>query len=124
MSHPPVVAYFSMEIAFENEVPNYAGGLGVLAADTLLAAADMGEPVVGISLLYHVDEDPIRGFDARRFFSLRPERISVEIEGRAVQLAIWEHEIVLKNAFCVKASFLHRLDVVHQFCHGLDLEQE
>lgn len=106
MSHPPVVAYFSMEIAFENEVPNYAGGLGVLAADTLLAAADMGEPVVGISLLYHVDEDPIRGFDARRFFSLRPERISVEIEGRAVQLAIWEHLFVGATGGTVPAYFL------------------
>ena len=31
----PCVAYFSMEIALRNEIPTYAGGLGVLAGDTL-----------------------------------------------------------------------------------------
>lgn len=48
----PVVAYFSMEIGLENGIPTYAGGLGVLAGDTLRAAADSGAPVVGVSLLY------------------------------------------------------------------------
>ena len=34
------VAYFSMEIALENAMPSYSGGLGVLAGDTVRAAAD------------------------------------------------------------------------------------
>jgi len=34
------VAYFSMEIALADSMPTYSGGLGVLAGDTLLAAAD------------------------------------------------------------------------------------
>ena len=106
MNHPPVVAYFSMEIAFENEVPNYAGGLGVLAADTLFAAADMGEPLVAVSLLYHVDEDPARGFDAGRFMTLRPERVSVAVEGRTVQLAIWEHQFVGATGGAIPGYFL------------------
>ena len=35
----PRVAYFSMEIALRSEIPTYAGGLGVLAGDTLRSAA-------------------------------------------------------------------------------------
>ena len=45
------VAYFSMEIALENEIPTYSGGLGVLAGDTLRSAADLELPVVAVTLL-------------------------------------------------------------------------
>ena len=47
------VGYFSMEIAIDDEVPSFSGGLGVLAGDFLRAAADLGLPVVGVTLLYH-----------------------------------------------------------------------
>lgn len=40
-THEPRVAYFSMEIALRNEIPTYAGGLGVLAGDTVRSAADL-----------------------------------------------------------------------------------
>ena len=46
----PRIAYFSMEIALRNEVPTYAGGLGILAGDMLRSAADLGLPLVAISL--------------------------------------------------------------------------
>ena len=46
------VAYFSMEIALENSMPSYSGGLGVLAGDTIRAAADIRLPMVAVSLLY------------------------------------------------------------------------
>src|SRR6202521_1164045 len=53
-THPPkrFVAYFSMEIALENQIPTYSGGLGVLAGDTIRAAADIRLPMVAVSLLY------------------------------------------------------------------------
>ena len=47
-----LVAYFSMEIALSSELPTYAGGLGVLAGDTLRAAADLDVAMVGITLLH------------------------------------------------------------------------
>ena len=47
-----LIAYFSMEIALASEIPTYSGGLGVLAGDTLRSAADMGLPMVGMTLLY------------------------------------------------------------------------
>src|SRR6516162_7408981 len=58
-----VVAYFSMEIAIDPSMPTYSGGLGMLAGDTLRSAADLGVPVVGVTLLHrkgyfeqHLDE--------------------------------------------------------------------
>ena len=46
------IAYFSMEIALESSIPTYSGGLGVLAGDTIRAAADMKLPVVAVTLLH------------------------------------------------------------------------
>ena len=46
------VAYFSMEIALEPDLPTYSGGLGVLAGDTLLSAADLRLCVSAVSLVH------------------------------------------------------------------------
>jgi starch phosphorylase len=47
-----IVAYFSMEIAISPVMPTYSGGLGVLAGDTLRAAADMGLRLVAVTLAH------------------------------------------------------------------------
>src|ERR1700720_4657139 len=47
------VAYFCMEVAVDPSAPTYSGGLGVLAGDTLHSAADLGFPMVAVTLLYH-----------------------------------------------------------------------
>ncbi|MFP5020137.1 alpha-glucan family phosphorylase [Pseudonocardia phyllosphaerae] len=49
---PDAVAYFSMEFGVSEVLPNYSGGLGVLAGDHLKAASDLGVPLVGVGLLY------------------------------------------------------------------------
>ena len=46
------VAYFSMEVALSPAMPTYSGGLGILAGDTLRSAADLGVPMVAVSLLH------------------------------------------------------------------------
>ena len=51
-SNSSQVAYFSMEMALDPSVPTYSGGLGVLAGDTLRAAADLGMSMVGVSLVH------------------------------------------------------------------------
>lgn len=48
----PPAAYFSMEIAIDPALPTYSGGLGVLAGDTIRAAADLGLPMVAVTLLH------------------------------------------------------------------------
>jgi len=49
---PASVAYFSPEFGVAAALPQYSGGLGVLAGDHLKAASDLGVPVVGVGLLY------------------------------------------------------------------------
>lgn len=46
------VAYFCSEYALHESMPQYAGGLGVLAGDHLKSASDLGVPLVGIGRLY------------------------------------------------------------------------
>lgn len=46
------IAYFSLEFGIDSNIPTYAGGLGILAADTLLQAADDNLHVVGIGMMY------------------------------------------------------------------------
>jgi starch phosphorylase len=47
-----LVAYFSAEFGVDETLPVYSGGLGVLAADHLKSASDLGVPLVGVGLLY------------------------------------------------------------------------
>src|SRR5437660_11228296 len=47
-----LTAYFSPEFGVSEDLPQYSGGLGVLAGDHLKGAADMGLPLVGVGLFY------------------------------------------------------------------------
>jgi starch phosphorylase len=49
---PDTIAYFSPEFGITHVLPQYSGGLGILAGDHLKAASDLGVPVVGVGLLY------------------------------------------------------------------------
>jgi glycogen phosphorylase len=49
---PRSIAYFSPEFGITEVLPQYSGGLGILAGDHLKAASDLGVPIVGIGLLY------------------------------------------------------------------------
>src|SRR5262245_22664105 len=97
------IAYFSMEIALESHIPTYSGGLGVLAGDTLRSAADLGLPMVAVTLLYRKGyfdqrldgygrqhEDPVAWSPSQWLESL-PASCEVEIEGRPVRLQAWRY---------------------------------
>lgn len=49
---PRAVAYFSPEFGITAALPQYSGGLGILAGDHLKAASDLGLPLIGVGLLY------------------------------------------------------------------------
>ncbi|MGW9114243.1 alpha-glucan family phosphorylase [Microbacterium sp. NPDC055683] len=49
---PRAIAYFSPEFGITAVLPQYSGGLGILAGDHLKAASDLGAPIVGVGLLY------------------------------------------------------------------------
>ncbi len=46
------IAYFSPEFGITAALPQYSGGLGILAGDHLKAASDLGVPLIGVGLLY------------------------------------------------------------------------
>ncbi len=99
--HEPRVAYFSMEIALRNEIPTYAGGLGVLAGDTLRSAADLELPMVGVSLVSHAgyfrqeinaqgrQTEHAANWEIRRWTHPLDAKIAVQIEGRTVWIGAW-----------------------------------
>ncbi len=90
-----------MEIALEPALPTYAGGLGILAGDTLRALADLDVNAVGVTLLhrqgYFRQRLDARGRQVAEAVSWRPEdfleclpeRVQVEVGGRLVHLAAW-----------------------------------
>jgi starch phosphorylase len=49
---PASIAYFSPEFGITEVLPQYSGGLGILAGDHLKSASDLGVPVVGVGLFY------------------------------------------------------------------------
>ncbi|GAA1338217.1 alpha-glucan family phosphorylase [Arthrobacter roseus] len=49
---PESIAYFSPEYGISAVLPQYSGGLGILAGDHLKAASDLGVPIIGVGLLY------------------------------------------------------------------------
>ena len=49
---PKAIGYFSPEFGIAAALPQYSGGLGILAGDHLKAASDLGVPILGVGLLY------------------------------------------------------------------------
>lgn len=49
---PEAIGYFSAEFGISHVLPQYSGGLGILAGDHLKAASDLGVPIIGVGLFY------------------------------------------------------------------------
>ena len=114
----PAIAYFSMEVGLDPAMPTYAGGLGVLAGDTLRAAADLGVPMVGVTLIHrkgyfhqHLDamgnqtESPAV-WSPEKFLEQLPIRVVVQIEGRAVVVGVWRSLLRGVSGHVVPVYFL------------------
>src|SRR5574340_82526 len=99
--HEPRIAYFALPISLRNEIPTYAGGLGILAGDTMRSAAALGPPMVAVSLLSHAgcfrQEIDAQGrqmehaatWDIRRWAQPLDAKIAVQIDGRTVWIGAW-----------------------------------
>src|ERR1700710_360607 len=74
---PRAVAYFSAEFGITEVLPQYSGGLGILAGDHLKAASDLGAPIIGVGLLYragYFSQSLSReGWQQERYPSLDPQ---------------------------------------------------
>ena len=100
----PRIAYFTMEIALEDAIPTYSGGLGVLAGDMMRSAADLGVPMVAVTLASRagyfrqeiVDgaqrEQP-EAWDPARHAQRLAAKVLVRIAGREVWVGAWHYEV-------------------------------
>lgn len=97
------IAYFSMEIALRPEMHTYSGGLGVLAGDTAKSCADLGLPIVFITLVcrqgYLRQEIDPAGRQVEHADPWNPSefavplraKVAVLLEGREVWVRPWLH---------------------------------
>lgn len=95
------IAYFSMELALRNEIHTYAGGLGVLAGDTVRSCADLKIPVVFVTLVSHMgylrQEIDDQGRQIDQADPWKPSdwatpleaMIAIQLEGRSVWIRPW-----------------------------------
>jgi starch phosphorylase len=94
-----------MEIGLEDQMPTYSGGLGVLAGDTLKAGADLGAPMLAVSLLFrqgyfrqHLSETGIQtesvvDWDPAQFLEQLDVTVRVQLEGRFVAVGAWLYRV-------------------------------
>ncbi len=106
------IAYFSAEFGLTECIPNYAGGLGILAGDHLKSASDLGLPLTGMGLLYqggyfrqYLNADgwqqetyPINDFHSLPLEPVKsdsgePLVIDVDFPGRKVFAQIWKVQV-------------------------------
>jgi starch phosphorylase len=101
------VGYFSPEFGISEALPQYSGGLGVLAGDHLKAASDLGVPLVGVGLFYRHgyfrQSLSLDGWQQERFPSLDPYamaltlcegiRVDVTLAGQPCTLQVWRADV-------------------------------
>ncbi|HOT95797.1 MAG TPA: alpha-glucan family phosphorylase [bacterium] len=106
------IAYFSMEYGLNEGLPLYSGGLGVLSADHLKSASDLGIPLIGVGLLYqkgyfhqYLSKDGWQqeNYPENDFYNMpiklecdaegKPITITVEILQRTVHVRIWRAQV-------------------------------
>jgi starch phosphorylase len=112
------IAYFTMEIGLAEAMPTYAGGLGILAGDTVRSAADLGIQMLAVTLLYRKgyfrqkldasgwqSEEDADWPVAELLQEMQP-RCLIEIEGRQVQIRAWKYEVKGTGGSSVPVLFL------------------
>jgi starch phosphorylase len=99
------VAYFSMEVAIASYIPTYSGGLGVLAGDMLRAAADLRVPMIGVTLVHRLgyleqeldeagsQKERPAPWSPEAWATPLPQRVSIQLEGREVQVRAYAYEL-------------------------------
>jgi starch phosphorylase len=79
---PSSIGYFSPEFGITEVLPQYSGGLGILAGDHLKAASDLGVPIIGVGLLYRAgyfsQSLSSDGWQLERYPSLDPQGLPIK----------------------------------------------
>jgi starch phosphorylase len=113
MSNQEIIAYLSMEIGVNAQLPTCCGGLGVLAGDTIKGSAEIDFPLVGVSLRHHkgyfkqkIEEcqqkEVLKRSNPFGVLRKRDEKIKVQIENKDVTVGAKEY--IIKNDHGNKVS--------------------
>lgn len=112
------IFYFTMEAGLSSEIPTYSGGLGVLAGDTLRSAADLGLPMVGVTMLWRngyfkqeIDDDGWQQeenaiWDYRSKLTKLDNYVRIKLEGESVRIEVWEYLIEGRHGHIIPVYFL------------------
>ena len=112
-SLPTSIAYFSPEFGITEVLPQYSGGLGILAGDHLKAASDLGVPIIGVGLLYragYFSQSLSRdGWQLERYPSLDPQGLPIkplDLDGSPARilLALPEGRTLYAQVFVVQVG--------------------
>jgi starch phosphorylase len=93
---PTAIAYFSPEFGITAALPQYSGGLGILAGDHLKAASDLGVPLIGVGLLYRhgyfTQSLSNEGWQTERYPASDPNGLPLSLlrdpDGNAVRVSV------------------------------------
>ncbi|HUZ27021.1 MAG TPA: alpha-glucan family phosphorylase [Streptosporangiaceae bacterium] len=92
---PAAIAYFSPEYGITAALPQYSGGLGILAGDHLKAASDLGVPLIGVGLLYRhgyfTQSLSAEGWQAERYPASDPNGLPLTLlrDANGTPVRIW-----------------------------------
>lgn len=105
MPSPLTVAYFTMEIGLSAEIPTYAGGLGMLAADLMMSAADLKIAAACVTVRWRhgymhqtIRQDGSQSYEEMNWkpeehMRLLPNKVTVQLDGRTVTVGVWAMKI-------------------------------
>lgn len=132
------IAYFSTEYGIHESVPNYAGGLGVLAGDHTKSASDLGVPFIAVGLMYKhayflqqidADGNQVEIYNELNFDKLpihlvrdendEPLRVKVPLQDREIFIKIWEVKVGRISVFLLDTTVDQNSDEDKSIIHSL-----
>ena len=132
------IAYFSAEYGIHESLPNYAGGLGILAGDHTKSASDVGLPLIAIGLMYkHAyfqQQINVHGEQTEIYTELDPNRlpcslvldsdgepllVSVPLLDHELFIKIWEVKVGRVSVFLLDTNVESNIEEDKQIIHSL-----
>ena len=116
--HQRRIAYFSMEIGINEHIPTYSGGLGILAGDTIKSCADLGVPLVAVTLLYKKgyfyqkineqgeQQELPHEWNPKKHLRLFPKKVSLTLDSRTINIQAWRYYVSGINGYLIPVIFL------------------
>ncbi len=112
------VAYFTMEIGLQRDIPTFAGGLGVLAADMMRSAADLGVAAACVTMRWQhgylqqqIRSDGTQSYtqtdwDPQKFLKRLANTVAVRLDDHDVHIGVWKLELKGAGGHIVPIYFL------------------